>query len=98
MSVTTSGVAVAVKARKGALGIIFLIFLIFRYDGLKSYPHCEIQWASSITIRRMFSDFKSLQNLSLDNLYGDTYKNLHLELISLSQAVVASLCVMPAWK
>src|SRR4030095_5722934 len=46
-----NGVAEAVSASTGTPGSSARISAIRRYGGLKSYPHCEIQCASSTAIR-----------------------------------------------
>ena len=48
MSVRTLSVAVAVRAMMGASPISLIIGRIRRYSGRKSWPHSEMQWASSM--------------------------------------------------
>ncbi len=48
MSFWTFGVAVAVRAMIGARPISSTMSLILRYSGRKSWPHSEMQCASSI--------------------------------------------------
>ena len=58
MSYCTLGVAVAVKAMIGTFEIFSKISLKRRYSGRKSCPHSEIQWASSIAKKDMFTDIR----------------------------------------
>ena len=48
MSDITLGVAVAVSAKMGLRPMAFMAWRSMRYSGLKSWPHSEIQWASSM--------------------------------------------------
>ena len=48
MSLCTFGVAVAVRAIIGAVPISSIIERMRLYSGLKSCPHSEMQWASSM--------------------------------------------------
>ena len=47
MSLWTLGVAVAVRAMTGAGWMSSMMERIFRYSGRKSWPHSEMQCASS---------------------------------------------------
>src|SRR5690606_40480003 len=59
MSSCTLGVAVAVNAIIGILSPKRLIIVLkLRYSGLKSCPHSEIQWASSMATKEIVCDFK----------------------------------------
>ena len=60
MSCCTFGVAVAVNATIGTFDIFSNISLKRRYSGLKSCPHSEIQWASSMAKKEMLTDVKNL--------------------------------------
>ena len=84
MSFTTSLVAVAVRASTGTSGLISLTLAIDRKEGRKSYPHCDIQWASSTTIIDMLICDNWLRNVVLDNLSGETYRNLQRPLVQRS--------------
>ena len=54
MSSWTFGVAVAVNPMMGILSPIrCMMDLRLRYSGLKSCPHSEIQWASSMAKKLM---------------------------------------------
>ena len=48
MSSCTFGVAVAVRAISGAVPISLMIGRMRRYSGRKSWPHSEMQCASSM--------------------------------------------------
>ena len=55
ISLCTLGVAVAVSATTGMLGLIIsIISRSLLYSGRKSCPHCEMQCASSIATNEMF--------------------------------------------
>jgi len=59
MSSCTFGVAVAVKPIIGISPKSFIIFRKFLYSGLKSCPHSEIQWASSIATNETGTSLKN---------------------------------------
>ena len=70
-------VADAVNAKNGIVGKHSLSLDIFKYAGLKSCPHCEIQCASSMAIKFIGRFFMRSKIQSLCNLSGDKYKNLY---------------------
>ena len=76
MSLTTAVVAVAVRAKKVALGKVYRSDLIAKYSGLKSYPHCDIQCASSMAIRSTGSSNNKSLNAEVCIRSGETYKIL----------------------
>ena len=76
MSSLTLGVAVAVNAITGAGEILFIIWRNFLYSGLKSWPHSEIQWASSIAKNEILFLLKKAIFSSFINDSGATYTNL----------------------
>ena len=55
MSARTRGVAVAVSARQTACGKRLRTSASWRYSGRKSWPHSEMQWASSMVNRATFT-------------------------------------------
>ena len=75
MSCCTLGVAVAVSAIIGTLPISSIIGLIFLYSGLKSCPHSEIQWASSIATKDIVTDLRNSAFSSLVKDSGATYNS-----------------------
>ena len=87
-------VAVAVSARTGASGFIFLISDIARYDGLKSYPHWQIQWASSTVMKLTVMWLSLLRNNSDDSLSGDIYNKVTPPSTALSRIFSISACFM----
>ena len=71
MSSCTFRVAVAVRAIIfNSESISSIISLIFLYSGLKSCPHSEIQWASSIARNEIFIVFKKSIVSLLDKVSG----------------------------
>ena len=78
----TLGVAVAVKATIGILpSISFSIAFILRYSGRKSWPHSEMQCASSTATKDIFIVFKKSIFSCFTNDSGATYNNLHFLLV-----------------
>ena len=90
ISSTTWGVAVAVKANTGTSGNKVLMSAIFIYEGLKSYPHWEMQWASSTTNRETFIAFTLDRKRSFERRSGEMYKNLYLPNMQFSNVTIVS--------
>ncbi len=75
MSMRTLSVAVAVRAMMGircslrAAAMLSSVARMLRYSGRKSWPHSEIQWASSMAINEILNDWK---NGRLSGLLSDS--------------------------
>ena len=77
ISLCTLGVAVAVRAITGMLGLmISIISRSRRYSGLKSCPHSEIQCASSTAKNERGRSRKKSRFSCLVRVSGATYKSL----------------------
>ena len=68
--------AVAVRAIIGTSSIDFIIGFSLLYSGLKSCPHYEIQWASSIAKKEIVIVFKKSIFSFLVSYSGATYNSL----------------------
>ena len=73
MSCCTFGVAEAVRVRMGTLGRMALMASRRRrYSGRKSWPHSEMQWASSMAKKEMGICFSNSMVSSFERVSGAT--------------------------
>ena len=73
ISARTLGVAVAVSAMIGiSCSSSVIMFLILRYSGRKSWPHSDIQCASSTAMKDILMALKNSMVSSFPNVSGAT--------------------------
>jgi hypothetical protein len=75
MSAWTRWVAVAVNAASGTPGNSWRSWRSSRYSGRKSWPHSEMQCASSTAKKASFVRFKRSRKLAMTRRSGATYSS-----------------------
>jgi len=97
ISSLTFWVAVAVSAITGGRLITLWNWLICLYAGLKSCPHCEIQWASSTANNEIGKVFSRSVTIGLRKRSGERYKSLMFPNAHWSKASINSFSFIDPW-